>query len=201
MACAASATAINHYGLTNCVPLKELGPHPTANNGKPCPQDFFQWGWPVRASEGGPLRLGLGALARYDTRSLAVLLTCAWGRYVAPNETRYLWIFNDSRFSKSNQPKVAIYDWRRSVKKVAFAKASAAALSKVAKPNAGECIGGASTKYPLTDPRIARGHFITENPKIWRWWHQFIRNSGRLNYRCHFTGRHSSCGFGFEWIQ
>ena len=46
MACAASATAINHYGLTNvtnCVPLKELGPHPTANNGKRCPQDFFQW--------------------------------------------------------------------------------------------------------------------------------------------------------------
>ena len=38
MACAASATAINHYGLTNCVPLKELGPHPTANNGKWCPQ-------------------------------------------------------------------------------------------------------------------------------------------------------------------
>jgi len=33
MACAASATAINHYGLTNCVPLKELGPHLTANNG------------------------------------------------------------------------------------------------------------------------------------------------------------------------
>ena len=47
MACAASATAINHYGLTNvtnCVPLKELGPHPTANNGKPCPQDFFPMG-------------------------------------------------------------------------------------------------------------------------------------------------------------